>query len=286
MNGWRFALQRRWFGYLGAAIIFAIACILLSMWQVGRRDEAVDAINLINRNYDSQTQPIDDVLKTPTAFSPSQTWKPVLVTGTYLVDRQLLVRNRPYNGDAGFEILTPLQRADGSIFIVDRGWVVGGAEQDLPDTVPTPPSGTVSVVVHLKPGEPNLPGRSAPAGQVATINLPTVAGKLDATTYTGAYGLLITETPAAAGQMPSPAVKPELDEGPHLSYAIQWVVFAVFGFFGLGYALRTEYRIRNADDPEERERARERDRKAREKSERAPSDSEVEDAMIESAARR
>jgi len=77
-------------------------------------------------------------------------------------------------------------------------------------------------------------------------------------------------------------VKPEEDEGPHLSYAFQWIIFAFFGFFGLGYALRTEYRLINADDPEEQERAAERERKAKAK---PLTDDEIEDAILDAARR-
>ena len=278
MNNWRFALSRRYFGYLAFAIIFAIACVLLSMWQVGRRDEALEAIAKVTNNYESQPLPIDEVLASPKAFAGSQEWTPVTVTGTYLEDEQLLVRNRPYGGAPGFEVLTPLQQQDGTIFIVDRGWLPNGSKQDLPDTIPAAPSGQVTVEARLKPGEPTLPGRSAPAGQVATINLPQIAQAVGGTVYSGAYGLMASESPAATDPRPAAAVKPEADEGPHLSYAIQWIVFSLFGFFGLGYAVRQEYRILNADDPEERQRAAARDRKARAK---APTDAQIEDAIID-----
>ena len=104
-----------------------------------------------------------------------------------------------------------------------------------------------------------------------------VAAVVGGSVYTGAYGLLATETPAAA-DTPAPAIKPTPDEGPHLSYAVQWIVFALFGFFGLGYALRQEYRLINADDPEERARALIRREKA---AKRKPTDAEIEDAILE-----
>jgi hypothetical protein len=44
--------------------------------------------------------------------------------------------------------------------------------------------------------------------------------------------------------MPTAGVKPELDEGPQLSYALQWLLFAVMGFVGLALAVRNERRIR------------------------------------------
>jgi cytochrome oxidase assembly protein ShyY1 len=277
VNAWRFALTRRWAGYLTLAIVFAIVCVLLCLWQLNRRAEARAEIDRIDANYSSQAVPIDEALSSLDSFDDAQKWKPVVVTGTYLTDLQTLVRNRPYNGSPGFEVLVPLQLADGNVFIVDRGWVSPGERQDTPDAVPDAPSGTVTVTARLKAGEPTIAGRSAPAGQIATVNLPDMAKRVGDPTYTGAYGLLMSEDPAPASR-PLEAAKPARDEGPHLSYAFQWLVFALFGFIGLGYALVQEYRIVNADDPEEIVRAEER-RVKREKREKT--DAEVEDELLD-----
>jgi cytochrome oxidase assembly protein ShyY1 len=250
---------------------------LLGAWQLNRRAEAWLEIDRIDSNYSSAAVPVDDALSTLTAFSADQKWLPVSVTGTYLADETILVRNRPYNGRPGFEVLVPLLRPDGTVFIVNRGWVSPGNAQDAPDLIPEAPEGIVTVEARLKASEPALPGRSAPSGQVATIELPLVATMLDYPVFSGAYGLLVTETPAASSR-PLPAVKPARDEGPHLSYALQWYVFAIFGFLGFGYALRQEYRLVNIDDPDEQDRAQ--NRKIKE-SRRPPTDSDIEDALID-----
>ena len=272
MNGWRFAFNRRWFGYLMVAIVFAIACVLLSKWQFARRDEAVAEVNRITANYDATPVPLGSVLPSLSAFDETDKWLPVTATGSYLVDEQLLVRNRPHDGSPGFEVLTPLLLGDGSVFVVDRGWIAPGSD-DTPDAVPAPPAGQVTVVARLKAGEPSLAGRTAPAGQIPTIELSRVAALVEKPTYTGAYGLLVEGDPAALAT----EAKPELDEGPHLSYAVQWIVFALLGFGGLAYALRQEYRLLNADDPAERERAAIR----RAKSAAKRTDSDIEDELLD-----
>ena len=277
MNGWRFAFTWHWARYLALAVIFALVCVGLCLWQLDRRETALVELGRIDNNYSSEPVPLDEVLGELDAFSPDQKWTPVTMTGTYLSDEQLLVRNRPLNGNPGFEVLTPLQLEDGTVFIVDRGWVAPGSAQDSPDFIPDAPTGTVTVEARLKAGEPTLPGRSAPSGQVATIELGQIADLVEKPTYTGAYGLMMTESPAAENNL-TVIPKPARDEGPHLSYALQWFVFAIMGFFGLGYALRQEYRMVNADDPEERERARIRKKKD---DERARTDAEIEDALLD-----
>lgn len=277
MTGWRFLVSARWAGYLALVVVFAVACSLLSSWQLARRAEAEAAIAKIDANYDSPPVPLESLLPTLGSFEDSQEWSQVELHGDYLSDEQILVRTRPLGGNPGFEVLVPFRLDDGSVFVVDRGWVPVGNTQDAPDAVPAAPDGPVTVIARLKPGEPELPGRTAPAGQIATIELHDIAERIGEPTYTGAYGLMVSESPAPA-ERPTALPKPARDEGPHLSYAFQWVVFALLGFIGLGWAIRQEYRVVNADDPEERDRAAERERK---RARRMPTDAEVEDAVLD-----
>ena len=234
---------RRWGAYLALVVVFAIACGLLSWWQWARRAETITQGKLVTENYETAPVSVDTLLPSLNSWKAGEEWRPVELRGHYLRDEQLLARNRPYNANPGFEVLVPFQLDDGTVFIVDRGWLSIGDRQDTPDVVPPPPTGAVTVVARLQQSEPVLPGRTAPHGQVASINLPTVA-KLAGTpkTYTGAYGLLATESPATATR-PRAVEEPVPDEGPHLSYAIQWIAFGLLAFFGLFWAFRRERRI-------------------------------------------
>ncbi|WP_026851483.1 SURF1 family protein [Glaciibacter superstes] len=277
MNGWKFAFTRRWAGYLALTILFAVVCAGLGTWQLARRAEALSELAKIDANFDASPVPLANALPGLESFDESQKWMQVELTGTYLTEDELLVRNRPLNINPGFEVLTPMQLEDGSVFIVDRGWLPTGAKQDAPDVVPEAPSGVVTVVSRLKAGEPALAGRTASGNQIATIDLDDIAERLDRPTYTGAYGLMASEEPAPT-ERPVAVEKPVRDEGPHLSYAFQWFVFGILAFIGLGWALRQEYRTVNVDDPEERERS---DERARRKATKALSDADAEDALLD-----
>ena len=162
MTGWSFVRSWRWTGYLAFVVIFAVACVLLAQWQLARRAEAVHANHKVEANYDSTPRSIDAVLPGLASYSESQEWSQVRLEGQYLRDEQLLVRTRTLGGNPGFEVLVPFELGNGNVFIVDRGWVPVGNDQDTPDSVPAAPAGDVTVIVRLKPGEPRLPGRSAP----------------------------------------------------------------------------------------------------------------------------
>ena len=276
--GWSFLLSKKWAGYLAVAIVFALVCCLLGAWQLARRAEAAVEIHRVESNYDAAPVSLDELLPARDYWDDSLKWSRVELVGTYLADEELLVRSRPLGGQPGFEILTPLLTTDGSVFVVDRGWIPTGQRQDDPDVIPAPPEGEVTVVVHLKKSEPHIESRGAKEGQLATIELALIDEALEEDVVTGAYGLLESETPSSeTGEL---STRPIPDEGPHLSYALQWFVFALLGFIFLAYGARTEYRHVNADDPDEIEKANERQAKRAAKR----TDADVEDEILDRGA--
>lgn len=273
--GWRFLYSRRWFGYWAMLLIFSVACVFLGNWQFARRAEAQAEIARIDKNYDATPIPLGQAIPALEAFDErNDKWQPVVMTGKYLVGEQLLVRNRPKDSRVGFEILSPLILANGNVFVVDRGWISAADNSSKPSEIPLPPSGEVTVVARLKAGEPVIEGRSAVGNILGTINLAQVQSQLKKPTYLGAYGLLVSEKPAAVtGEL---NVKPERDEGPHLSYALQWYVFIIIAVVGTVYGARREYRTLNGIDTSSPEL-----RQKRPTRKRSQSDSEIEDALLE-----
>jgi cytochrome oxidase assembly protein ShyY1 len=238
----------RWTAYVAVAVVFAIACGFLANWQFTRNADRSEQLALVAENHDADPVPLDDLIPVGADLDPGDEWRPVVLEGEYLPGDTLLVRNRPHGGTAAFEVLVPLRLGDGRTIIVNRGWVRPGIDQPEPDVVPAPPEGEVTVVVRLRPGEP-LPvsGRTAPEGQVPTLNLPLVAELVSADdVVTSAYGAMAIEEPAPPSR-PEAVAPPSEDPGPHLSYAIQWILFAIMGFTFIGYVIVTERRHRRED---------------------------------------
>ncbi|MTE23626.1 SURF1 family protein [Microbacterium sp. ZXX196] len=271
----------RWSAYVVVAIAFAAVCGFLSHWQFERNEQREAANQLIADNYDAAPVPLADLVAGTDDFDAGDEWRPVILEGTYLTDDQLLARNRAQGGTSAYEVIVPFQLTDGRILAVDRGWVPpaydGGAE-----AVPEAPTGTVTVVARLRPSEA-LPtsGRSAPEGQLPTIHAPSVAEVAGEGTITTAYALMVSEDPAPA-EAPAALAAPEEDPGPHLSYAIQWILFAVMGFVFIGYMIRTEIRARSEDErpdeDEDDEPAPPRRRRRRD------ADADAEDALLDARA--
>lgn len=277
----------RWAIYIALAVVFAIACAFLSNWQFSRNEERSAQLALVEANYDASPVPLDELIPAGGELDPQDQWHPVRLVGSYVPGDELLVRNRPHGGTSAFEVLVPFRLEDGRVLLIDRGWVAPGKDQPEPDAVPAPPAGGVTVIARLKPGE-QLPssGRSAPAGQVPTINLPLIADTVSADTgdalEVSAYGIMVSEDPAPASA-PQPLDSPSEDPGPHLSYAIQWILFAIMGFIFIGYVIRTERKHRR-EDAEDDETA-DAPRAAAPASRRRDRDAEDEDALLDAAGR-
>jgi cytochrome oxidase assembly protein ShyY1 len=219
-------------------VIFAIVCCALGTWQLNRRAEALAEVARIDANYDADPVPLAEALPDPAAFDVDQRWQVVALTGEFLADEEIVVRNRPFEGSSGFEVITPFRLDDGTVFMVDRGWIAQNS-QGRPSEATPPPTGRVEVAARLKAGEERIAGRTTTGVELATIDLDELAERVDGPAYTGAYGVLV-QSGADVDEPPLAAARPIRDEGPHLSYALQWYVFAVLGFIGLAWAANQE----------------------------------------------
>ncbi len=222
--------------------VFVVAVTLLfirlGVWQLERREErAIENIVLASRLTEA---PIDLSAAIAAAGEDvvSLEYRPVTAEGTYRAELEKLVRNRTNRlGTAGFHVLTPLEQADGSLVIVNRGWVPLDA-----DRVPTrfdPSSGVVTVTGWARGTERRPPtGPEDPPGPLDVLN------RVDLDRIAGLYDAPVVPVWIQAGgdgtaQIPQPLALPDTsDPGPHLSYAIQWFSFATISLIGFVLAIR------------------------------------------------
>jgi cytochrome oxidase assembly protein ShyY1 len=227
--------------------LFAAACVGLASWQFDRRDQAVSKIQRMVENYDKSAIKFDSIsglsLEDVTLFE----WSPIELTGRYLTDQELLVRNRPIAGQPGFIQLVPFQLVSGETVIIERGWIP--ADSDLaPATLMTPSQEPKTLIARVRLSE-LTPNRESPDGFATSIHLESLETTIGIALEQQFYLRVISETPSEASS-PQPLSKPTLDEGNHLSYAVQWILFALMGFFTLFWAIRQEQEYRRIDkDP-------------------------------------
>jgi cytochrome oxidase assembly protein ShyY1 len=243
----RLWFTRRWLLATLAALVFAAACWVLGSWQWGRYEDKLTKVTAIETNYDAPPAPIDTVFRGG-ALPPEAQWTRVTVTGTYVADTDLLVRNRTLNNVVGFEVLTPLQ-TDSGVLLVDRGWVPNAATAVVSPEVDAPPSGPVEVTGWLRTGEPSL-GRDLPADQLASVSIADARGKVSQLGATDVYVVLGAQSPptVAAGHPLTVLPRPEEDLGPHQAYAIQWWLTMPGGLIFVIWAMRR--RLAPTEEPE------------------------------------
>lgn len=286
--GWAFLRSRRWLGYFALLLLFSIACVWLGNWQFERRAVAQAEISRIDRNYDANPKPLAATLESADQFNEDDLkWRPVELRGRY-IGESYLARNRPGPGGVGSNMVQAFRTNEGMVFFVDRGWVPVAGIEEIPDDLPAAPTSDTTVLARLRASEPEIAGRTSVGRLVATINPseltrlmrddPSQLQVTDADlVVTASYGQLISEQPAGqTGALPN---KPERDEGPHLSYALQWYVFIIIAAVGVGYAARQEYRGLNA---EHESVVRDEQRREARKKRRGPTDADEEDALLDS----
>ena len=155
----------------------------------------------------------------------------VTLSGQFDPSHQFLLDNRTHNGEPGYEVLTPLERPDGRVVLIDRGWVAfTGSRQKLPD-VTLQSQGPITVAGRADDlPSAGLPwGRAAPAtdgGWPKVTSYPTMAELSTALAHPLEPRILLLDTREPNGYVrdwhPS-GTQPQR----HWSYAIQWWAFVV-----------------------------------------------------------
>ncbi|MBW8173206.1 SURF1 family protein [Ornithinimicrobium sp. Arc0846-15] len=235
-----FTLRR--IGMLLVAVAFAWATFSLGQWQFGRHEAKLAARTAVETNYSADPVQLSTVLtpESPELAATSE-WTAVEIEGSYLPQNQLYVRNRPFRGTYGYEVLVPFRdSAGGGTILVDRGWVENAETASILPDVPPAPEGTLTIHGWLRNPEIDLE-RDLPADQLASINTASASKKTDLDLLP-AYLELETET-TQDGQPPArpeAADKPDTGLGSHLAYAIQWWLVVPLGFILIGVLFRRE----------------------------------------------
>ena len=245
----------RWLRWVLFVLLFTLACVWLSHWQFDRRNEVVARNLQVSSSYNQPTARLEELLP-ELSFDPSKEWRPVELNGRYLPETSQLVRNRPYNGQPGFEQVVLFETSEKQLLVVNRGWLPTGSKQDSPDVIPVPSGEAQTIFARIRADEP-VDGKTAPPGQLPVVDSASAIeyglsqlapDSTDAKPGLGFYLRLASES-ASSGQSPKIYSMPELSERNHLSYAIQWIIFALLAISALIWFVREDIALRR--NPEE-----------------------------------
>lgn len=238
MRSARIFLSRRWILFLLTVLVLAWAAWRLGEWQFHRLEDRKERNAIIERNEQLAPARAADVLAVGEPVAAQEQWRVVTATGTYAVEDTVIVRYRTREGAAGVDVVVPLATTGGTL-LVDRGWFATDNRGARPDDVPPPPAGEVTVTGWVRA---DATGDSTKVTDASTraINSERIGEALGLEVY-GGFIDLKSESPDAA--QPLVAVElPELDNGPHFFYGLQWWFFGVLAIFGFFYLAYDEWR--------------------------------------------
>jgi cytochrome oxidase assembly protein ShyY1 len=236
-------------------VLFALVVVVLAwfawflgQWQFHRLEDRRDRNAVIERNEQAPPAPVEEVLAPGRPVDPDDQWRVVEATGEYAVDDTVVVRYRTRDGASGIDVVVPLVTADGPSLLVDRGWLATDNRAVDASGVPPPPDGQVTVTGWVRA---DATGDSTAVDEQSTraISSERIGEALDREVYGGFVDLRSEDPPP--DEPLAPVELPELDNGPHFFYGLQWWFFGVLAVFGFGYLAYDERRKqrRREDEP-------------------------------------
>jgi cytochrome oxidase assembly protein ShyY1 len=228
-------VSRRWVLFGITVVLLSYGAYLLGQWQFHRLTDRESSNSQTRVNLRAEPAPVAEVLTPGQPARERDEWRRVTATGRYLADESVVIRYQTREGASGVDIVTPLRTGDGTTLLVDRGWLA--TDNQGADTVdaPAPPDGQVTVVGWVRSDATGKAAKVAD-GSARAVSSREIAPTLEGPVY-GGFVDLESESPAPAQPLRRTEL-PDLGNGPHFFYGLQWWFFgvlAVFGFFYLAY---------------------------------------------------
>lgn len=229
-----------------------LAFDVLAPWQLHKNTTVSERNHRVEASFSQDPAPYPEVFRADGSLHPDNEYRRVLLTGHYLPDSEVVMRLRPVEGGPAYHALTPFQIDGGPTVLVNRGWMRPD-NGHFPTAFPVAPTSTVVIsgYARLSEAEPQIgPTSESERTMVTGIHVPQIA-KLTSTPLTPDYVQLASDQPGVLTAFPLPT----LDNGPHLSYGIQWIGFGILAPIALGYFVFAELRERRREEEEQRELA-------------------------------
>jgi surfeit locus 1 family protein len=221
-----------------AALAMAALTARLGVWQLDRA---------------AQKTALQDALDSRRALPPlaaaelaieasaaaAQHHRAISIEGRWLPGFTVYLDNRQMNGRPGFYVLTPLQLADGSAVLVQRGWLPRDAEDRSRVVPPLTPQGPVTVAGRVAPPPARLYelGADAPGPIRQNLDLDAFARE----TRLALRPLSLVQEDRAG--LPADGLRrewsqPAANVHKHYGYAFQWfalcaLVIGLYAWFQL-----------------------------------------------------
>ena len=214
------------------ALVVSVVCLAAGFWQLSR----MGGKRALNAARAAALAASPEPLGVTSDALLRQTGRKVVAQGVYDESRHVLLSARFHDAELGVEVLTPLLTASSGALLVDRGWVRAEDGQTArPESLPEPGPRFVTGLLERLPARDAMPpwrrleGEGAELWSTHELDSASVAAHLP---YPHAPYVLVALPDPAAPAEPVRSGPPQFDEQVHLSYAIQWFVFALVTIVG------------------------------------------------------
>jgi cytochrome oxidase assembly protein ShyY1 len=253
----RLLFTPRWIAFHLLVAFGIVTMVWLGFWQLRRLDDRQEFNDLVAARAAAAPAPLDELLADGAEPSDLQ-WRRAVVRGTWGTG-QVIVFNRTQDGIAGDNVLAPFVTDDGSVVLVNRGFVpIGGAVST--------PTGDAEIVGTVRASQQRTRGGltdaapdGAPLTEVRRIDIERLAPQFGGELASGGvvapvYLDLLAAEPPITDDDPRPVPGPERSNGPHLTYAVQWFIFAACVAIGWVFAVRRSLARHRAGSGQDRVR--------------------------------
>jgi cytochrome oxidase assembly protein ShyY1 len=210
------------------ALLLIALCLWAAQWQFNRGLDRQARNDAIEENTARPAAPLAALVSDVAAHE----WQTTTITGSFDTTQQILLRNRYFEGVYGFQLLTRFETQDEKSFWVDCGWIKAGPNALTPPVISELPANQVTIEGRLRL-DSSLPrgaffalpsdGSSGLISQANAQSQSQVSENFYIDLLRGNDPAL---TPAVAAELP------ELSDGPHMAYALQWVFFGGLVVYG------------------------------------------------------
>jgi surfeit locus 1 family protein len=221
-------MSRSWKGLVLLALVVGAVCVRLGFWQLDRLRErrARNAVVLAARTA-------EPVVLGPGRLGAELDQRRVRLRGEFDRSAEVVIRGATRDGGPGVRVMTPL-RLEGTdtLVLVDRGFVpapdaVSATLTGLDEPGSQEVAGIALAIPTRRDGGEPLERR----GAVTWRGLDLAA--LRARSSAPLAPISVQQTPdSALPAWPRRQEPAALDDGPHLSYALQWFGFALIAVLG------------------------------------------------------
>ena len=232
---------RRTVTLIVAAAVVAITCVALGIWQLARLQEKRELNATVRAGLSADPIEVGGTL-TDAGTGAELSYRRATATGRYDPEREVVLYGRTLD-ETGREPSPHATRALRRQRDHRRSRMGAARSGNAAGCGRRAARGHRRRLRRVFPSEGDGPGRRRPGrGHGSPRSRAQISRLSRRSSPTASLPSICCEPirPRARRRLPRPAALPELTEGPHLSYAIQWFLFAAIALIGCAIVVRRD----------------------------------------------